>query len=166
MRVLTPTLSPTLATESATVRLFFLSALLCSVNKAVCDFAHARPIMHCIHLVILQRNCHPRWFGACRLSSCVGREFSELPWALILSARWRPAVGRKTVCTAVELYSSYNIFIYYWGERERAPSCGLNGRAVTIEDIYIYIYGRHPLLRMRGATRKRSRPDRESIQSS
>ena len=27
-------LSPTLATESATVRLFFLSALLCSVNKA------------------------------------------------------------------------------------------------------------------------------------
>ena len=27
-----------------------------------------------------------------------------------------------------------------WGERERAPSCGLNGRAVTIEDIYIYIY--------------------------
>ena len=27
----------------------------------------------------------------------------------------------------------------YWGERERAPSCGLNGRAVTI-DIYIYIY--------------------------
>ena len=24
-----------------------------------------------------------------------------------------------------------------WGERERAPSCGLNGRAVTI---YIYIY--------------------------
>ena len=32
-------------------------------------------------------------------------------------------------------------------------------------DRYIYIYGRHPLLRMRGATRKRSRPDRESIQS-
>ena len=26
-----------------------------------------------------------------------------------------------------------------WGERERAPSCGLDGRAVTI-DIYIYIY--------------------------
>ena len=25
---------------------------------------------------------------------------------------------------------------YYWGERERAPSCGLNGRAVTI---YIYV---------------------------
>ena len=23
---------------------------------------------------------------------------------------------------------------YNWGERERAPSCGLNGRAVTIED--------------------------------
>ena len=54
MRVLTPTLSPTLATESATVRLFFLSALLCSVNKAVCDFAHARPIMHCIHLVYIR----------------------------------------------------------------------------------------------------------------
>ena len=32
-------------------------------------------------------------------------------------------------------------------------------------DRYIDIYGRHPLLRMRGATRKRSRPDRESIQS-
>ena len=31
---------------------------------------------------------------------------------------------------------------------------------------YIYIYGRHPLLRMRGATRKRSRLDLESIQSS
>ena len=76
MRVLTPTLSPTLATESATVRLFFLSALLCSVNKAVCDFAHARPIMHCIHLV--------------------GASVSE------------------------------------------APSCGLDGRAVTI---YIYTAG-------------------------
>ena len=46
-----------------------------------------------------------------------------------------------------------------------APSCGLDGRAV-MHDIYIYIYGWHPLLRMRGATRKRSRPDRESIQSS
>ena len=31
---------------------------------------------------------------------------------------------------------------------------------------YIYIYRRAPLLRMRGATRKRSRPDRESSQSS
>ena len=30
---------------------------------------------------------------------------------------------------------------YNWGERERAPSCGLNGRAVTIyRYIYIYIY--------------------------
>ena len=57
----------------------------------------------------------------------------------------------------------YNI-VYNWGERERAPSCGLDERAVTIY-IYIDIYGRHPLLRMRGATRKRSRPDRESIQS-
>ena len=57
-------LSPTLATESATVRLFFiLSVLLCSVNKAglrlrpgfctVCDFAHARPIMLSILLVII-----------------------------------------------------------------------------------------------------------------
>ena len=57
-------LSPILATESATVRLFFiLSVLLCSVNKAglkrlrpgfctVCDFAHARPIMLSILLVI------------------------------------------------------------------------------------------------------------------
>ena len=35
-----------------------------------------------------------------------------------------------------------------------APSCGHDGRAVTID-----IYGRHPLLRMRGATRKRSRLD-------
>ena len=36
----------------------------------------------------------------------------------------------------VDLSSLYpNI---HWGERERAPSCGLNGRAVTI-DIYIYI---------------------------
>ena len=34
-----------------------------------------------------------------------------------------------------------------------------------MHDRYIDIYGRHPLLRMRGATRKRSRPDRESIQS-
>ena len=52
-----------------------------------------------------------------------------------------------------------------WGERERAPSCGLKGRAV-MHDIAIYIYVRHPLLRMRGATRKRSRPDRELSQSS
>ena len=29
--------------------------------------------------------------------------------------------------------------LYNWGERERGPSCGLNGRAVTIY-IYIYIY--------------------------
>ena len=29
----------------------------------------------------------------------------------------------------------------YWGERERAPSCGLDGLAVTIDIIlYIYIY--------------------------
>ena len=34
-------------------------------------------------------------------------------------------------------------YAYNWGERERAPSCGLDGRAVTIDiyiDIYIYIY--------------------------
>ena len=30
-----------------------------------------------------------------------------------------------------------------------------------MHDRYIDIYGRHPLLRMRGATRKRSRPNRE-----
>ena len=29
---------------------------------------------------------------------------------------------------------------YNWGERERAPSCGLNGRAITI---YIILYVRH-----------------------
>ena len=51
----------------------------------------------------------------------------------------------------------------YWGERERAPSCGLNGRARCHAR---YIYVRHPILRMRGATRKRSRPDRELIQLS
>ena len=50
--------------------------------------------------------------------------------------------------------------VHNWGERERAPSCGLNGRSVTIA------YVRSPLLRMRGATRKRSRPDWEWIQSS
>ena len=27
---------------------------------------------------------------------------------------------------------------YYWGERERAPTCGLNGRAVPIYSKYIY----------------------------
>ena len=54
------------------------------------------------------------------------------------------------------------LLVHNWGERERAPSCGLNGRAV----MHDRRYGRHPLLRMRGATRKRSRPDRESIQSS
>ena len=32
---------------------------------------------------------------------------------------------------------SHKTLFYNWGERERAPSCGLNGRAVTI---YIYIY--------------------------
>ena len=49
-----------------------------------------------------------------------------------------------------------------------APSCGLNGRAVTI-DRYIYIYidvRTFTATRMRGATRKRSWPDWESIQSS
>ena len=30
--------------------------------------------------------------------------------------------------------------VHNWGERERAPSCGLNGRAVTNIYIYIYIY--------------------------
>ena len=29
--------------------------------------------------------------------------------------------------------------LFYWGERERVPSCGLNGRAVTI-DIYRETY--------------------------
>ena len=69
------------------------------------------------------------------------------------------------------------IFPYNWGERERAPSCGLNGRAVTIYIMSRYNYNyyyiirparpvRSPILRMRGATRKRSRPDRESSQSS
>ena len=29
-----------------------------------------------------------------------------------------------------------SIFLVYWGERERAPSCGLNGRAV-MHDRYI-----------------------------
>ena len=61
----------------------------------------------------------------------------------------------------------YTLYIYYWGERERAPSCGLNGRAVMYDNyIYMYMSVRSPLLRMRGATRKRSRPDRESSQSS
>ena len=57
-------LSRTEVTESATVRLFLiLSALLCSVNNAdlrlqpgcctVCDFAHARPIMLSIPLVMI-----------------------------------------------------------------------------------------------------------------
>ena len=43
-------LSPTEVTELATVRLFLiLTALLCSLRPGfciVCDFAHARPIMH------------------------------------------------------------------------------------------------------------------------
>ena len=88
---------------------------------------------------------------------------------LNMSTKMRTIIGRAGASppsrTAAIIFLYIYIFIY-WGERERAPSCGLNGRAVTIEDIYIYIYGRHPLLRMRGATRKRSRPDRESIQSS
>ena len=61
------------------------------------------------------------------------------------------------------------IYIYNWGERERAPSCGLNGRAVTIDiiDVRRRTYVRSPLLRAHARpTRKRSRPDRESSQSS
>ena len=56
-------------------------------------------------------------------------------------------------------------FTSYWGERERGPLLWTQ-RTRCHDRRYIYIYGRHPLLRMRGATRKRSRPDRESIQSS
>ena len=75
----------------------------------------------------------------------------------------RPKGGRSVQLRGTAFESERLQHFPYWGERERAPSCGLNGRAVTI---YIYIYGRHPLLRMRGATRKRSRLDLESIQSS
>ena len=118
-------LSPILATESATVRLFFiLSVLLCSVNKA--GLKTETWLLYCQRL------------------------------------RSRSPHNAK--------HSTSNYIILYirlCDERERAPSCGLNGRAVTI---YIYIiytsYVRSPLLRMRGAMRKRSRPDRESIQSS
>ena len=96
MRVLTPTLSPTLATESATVRLFFLSALLCSVNKAACDFAHARPIMHCIHLVI------------------IGASVSEPH----LGSSTRPLSVCQSVCLYIYIYISY--VRHFWSREPRA----------------------------------------------
>ena len=34
------------------------------------------------------------------------------------------------------------LYIIIWGERERGPSCGLNGRAVTIDIYILYIYRR------------------------
>ena len=64
-------------------------------------------------------------------------------------------VSTVSESTKTFLYNSYLLFtkvslhvsishslcttVHNWGERERAPSCGLNGRAVTI-DIYIYRY--------------------------
>ena len=96
-------LSPILATESATVRLFFiLSVLLCSVNKA--GLKTETWLLYCLRL------------------------------------RSRSPHNAKHS-------TSYIIIYNYWGERGRAPSasCGLNGRAVTI-DIYIDIYIR-PALR-------------------
>ena len=78
-------LSPILATESATVRLFFiLSVLLCSVNKA--GLKTETWLLYCLRL-------HSR----------------------------SPHNAKHSTS--------------YWGERERAPSCGLNGRAV-MHDIY------------------------------
>ena len=85
-------LSPILATESATVRLFFiLSVLLCSVNKA--GLKTETWLLYCLRL------------------------------------RSRSPHNAKHS-------TSYN----NWGERERAPSCGLNGRAV-MHDRYIYTAG-------------------------
>ena len=73
-------LSPILATESATVRLFFiLSVLLCSVNKA--GLKTETWLLYCLRL------------------------------------RSRSPHNAKHSTS-------------YWGERERAPSCGLDGRAV------------------------------------
>ena len=82
-------LSPILATESATVRLFFiLSVLLCSVNKA--GLKTETWLLYCLRL------------------------------------RSRSPHNAKHSTS--------------WGERERAPSCGLNGRAV-MHDRYIYTAG-------------------------
>ena len=52
-----------------------------------------------------------------------------------LNAVGSPQVRAGNTQTVMSRIVSYRLL--NWGERERAPSCGLNGRAVTI---YIYIY--------------------------
>ena len=130
-------LSPILATAWATVRLFFiLSVLLCSVNKA--GLKTETWLLYCLRL--RSRSPHN----------------AKHSTSYVLFVNLCINNARHHICANS-------------GERERAPSCGLNGRAVTIymsRYIYIYIRPTRPALRMRGATRKRSRPDRESSQSS
>ena len=111
--------------------------------------AHRGLINKCTHVYIYvdysSKRVHfkMRQFHSRLKSVCVPRCVTKVSMHLSIS---------HSLCSAV----------HNWGERERAPSCGLNGRAVTID---VRPYVRSPLLRMRGATRKCSRPDRESFQS-
>ena len=94
-----PPLSPILATESATVRLFFiLSVLLCSVKKA--GLKTETWLLFCLRL--RSRSPHN-------------------------------AKHSTSIIFALMSWDRHN-----WGERERAPSCGLNGRAV-VHDIYMIV---------------------------
>ena len=51
---------------------------------------------------------------------------------------WSHTIGLRQVRFRSPTMLSIHLVIY-WGERERAPSCGLNGRAVTIDIYYRYI---------------------------
>ena len=70
----------------------------------------------------------------------------------------------------VSLMSRTPLLYYYWGERERAPPWEFNAPPVCLSVcLSVYIYRTYVSFWPRGgprATRKRSRPDRESIQSS
>ena len=90
--------------------------------------------------------------GTDHLQLCVHsiREYQNFPNSYLLFTKVSMHLSiSHSLCSAV----------HNWGERERAPSC--DALSCTI-----YINVRHPLLRMRSATRKRSRPDRELSQSS
>ena len=45
-------------------------------------------------------------------------------------------------------HNAQHFLVYNWGERERAPTCGLNGRAVPIDvglSVHVRLYVRSPL---------------------
>ena len=71
--------------------------------------------------------CHEEWF----LMLVTLGEFGPLPLNFDLLS-----LAPSSVFVPVPIPMVAMVAVN-WGERERGPSCGLNGRAVTI---YIYIY--------------------------